>query len=93
MLELVNVSCGEADDYELEAISFSISSGDRLAIVGANGSGKSTLARLLVGELDPTSGTINGTYIRGTDLQTSPNLLSPIFKFSISLCPNAFMPS
>jgi ATP-binding cassette subfamily F protein uup len=38
--------------------------GDRIGIVGPNGCGKSTLIRLLVGELEPTAGSIR----RGTNL-------------------------
>ncbi|MEA3174513.1 MAG: transport system ATP-binding/permease protein [Gammaproteobacteria bacterium] len=38
--------------------------GDRIGIIGPNGCGKSTLIKLLVGELEPTSGTIK----RGTNL-------------------------
>jgi ATP-binding cassette subfamily F protein uup len=38
--------------------------GDRIGIIGPNGCGKSTLIKLLVGELEPTAGTIR----RGTSL-------------------------
>jgi ATP-binding cassette subfamily F protein uup len=38
--------------------------GDRIGIIGPNGCGKTTLIKLLVGELDPTSGIIR----RGTSL-------------------------
>jgi ATP-binding cassette subfamily F protein uup len=39
--------------------------GDRVGLIGANGSGKTTLLKLLVGELEPDSGTIR----RGARLQ------------------------
>lgn len=42
----------------LSAVTFTIEQNGRLAFVGANGNGKSTLAKLIVGELQPTSGTI-----------------------------------
>ncbi len=35
-----------------------IEKGDRIALVGRNGEGKTTLARLLIGELEPTEGTV-----------------------------------
>ena len=38
--------------------------GDRIGIIGPNGCGKTTLIKLLVGEMEPTSGTIK----RGTSL-------------------------
>jgi ABC transport system ATP-binding/permease protein len=39
-----------------DAISFTISEGDRIALIGANGSGKSTLLRILVGLESPDTG-------------------------------------
>ena len=41
--------------------------GDKVGIIGPNGSGKSTLLRLLLGELEPQTGTIR----RGTNLQVA----------------------
>jgi ABC transport system ATP-binding/permease protein len=41
--------------------------GDRVGLIGPNGSGKSTLLRLLVGEIEPDTGTIR----RGTRLQVA----------------------
>lgn len=40
------------------ALDLKVFSGDRLGILGANGSGKTTLLKLILGELQPTSGTI-----------------------------------
>ena len=44
-----------------------IQRGDRIGIIGPNGCGKTTLIRLLVGELEPTAGTIK----RGTKLEVA----------------------
>jgi len=42
----------------IDRLSFTLASGDRMAIAGKNGSGKTTLLRLLSGEIEPDSGTI-----------------------------------
>jgi ABC-type multidrug transport system ATPase subunit len=42
--------------WTLRNLSFSIQTGQALAILGENGSGKSTLMRILAGQLQPTSG-------------------------------------
>jgi len=49
----------------LENISFNISSGQTIAVVGASGSGKSTLVKMLFRFYDPTKGTI---FIDGQDI-------------------------
>lgn len=46
------------DHHIIKNISFSVTKGERIAIIGNNGSGKSTLAQLLVGLLTPQSGKI-----------------------------------
>lgn len=51
----------------LRQVSFSISEGERIALLGNNGAGKSTLALCLVGLLKPTSGRI---LISGMDTRT-----------------------
>jgi len=40
-------------------VSFSISRGDRAALVGVNGAGKTTLIRMISGEIEPTSGELH----------------------------------
>ena len=37
---------------------FTITKGDKIALVGRNGEGKTTFARMLIGQLEPTEGTI-----------------------------------
>ncbi len=56
---------GETAVKALDNISFSVSKGEFVAIVGASGSGKSTLLHLLGGVDRPTSGKV---YIEGTDI-------------------------
>jgi ATP-binding cassette subfamily F protein uup len=51
----------------LDDVSVTVSSGDRLGIVGINGTGKSTLLRILAGTLEPESGTVR----RGRDTRVA----------------------
>ncbi len=46
------------DFTAVEGISFSLPAGGSLAVVGESGSGKTTTARMIVGQEQPTSGTI-----------------------------------
>ena len=45
-------------DILFQNISFSVSSGDKRAIIGNNGIGKSTLLKILAGKLAPSAGTV-----------------------------------
>ena len=42
----------------VESVGFTVSQGGRCSFIGANGEGKSTIAELVLGELQPTTGTI-----------------------------------
>ena len=59
-------------DYVIDNLSYEISSGDKIAIVGMNGSGKSTLIKLLLRLYDPDSGCIeiNGRNIKEYTLRS-----------------------
>ena len=54
-----DVSFAYGDDTIVDRFSAIIGRGDRIGLVGPNGVGKTTLLRLLLGELEPQSGTID----------------------------------
>ena len=63
--EDASVAFGERE--VLRGLSLRIQRGERIGIVGPNGAGKSTLLRLMLGELEPTSGKVS----RGTRLEVA----------------------
>ncbi|AKG53222.1 ABC transporter ATP-binding protein [Dehalogenimonas sp. WBC-2] len=67
VVEAKNVTFNYDDTPVITDFSTTIMKGDRVGILGPNGSGKTTLLRLLLSELQPTSGTIK----LGTNLQIS----------------------
>lgn len=75
----------------LNRISFSVSPGERIAIVGANGSGKTTLIKLLCRfyEYDEGEIKVNGKDIRQVDLHELRNRMAVVFqefgKYELSL--------
>jgi ABC transport system ATP-binding/permease protein len=61
--DVILVDCDSIGAYRpgrplFEDLSVTVSSGDRLGIVGLNGTGKSTLLRVLAGIAEPESGTV-----------------------------------
>ena len=65
-VEFENVGFAYGEDKVLQDISFRISSGETLAIVGETGAGKSTIVKLLSRFYDPTEG---GIRVDGQDLR------------------------
>src|SRR5438552_1390009 len=75
LVDAQGVSMSRPDRPLFDNVSLTLSTGDRLAIVGLNGSGKSTLARVLVGAVTPESGVVR----RGRDVRvTMLDQLSPL---------------
>ena len=69
------VGVAQPDKVLFEDLSVTISSGDRVAVVGINGSGKSTLLRLLTGAASPDDGTVRfGRGVRIASLDQDPRL-------------------
>ena len=68
---------GETKIKAVDDISFSVSKGDFVAIVGASGSGKSTLLHLLGGVDRPTGGKV---FIDGVDIYKMDNDALAIFR-------------
>ncbi len=71
-MELLRIE-GLSKDYggvrAVNDVSFTVESGERLAIIGPNGAGKTTLFNLLNGQLKPTSGHI---FYQGRDVTGIP---------------------
>ena len=80
MLELRNVSYRVADEVGrkeiIDDVSFTLEDGKFVVITGPNGGGKSTLARLIMGIIQPTSGSIlfNGEDITRKSITERANM-------------------
>ncbi|MCP4603942.1 MAG: ATP-binding cassette domain-containing protein [Proteobacteria bacterium] len=58
IIEAKNVSFGYGDSELICSLSTKIGRGDKIGIIGPNGIGKTTLIKILLGQLEPTQGTI-----------------------------------
>ena len=59
MLSVANLTKTYGPQVVFEDVSFTVGEGERVGLVGRNGSGKTTLLRLIAGEEEPDSGSVN----------------------------------
>ncbi|WP_354698382.1 Energy-dependent translational throttle protein EttA [Paraconexibacter sp. AEG42_29] len=65
VVDIENVSVAFGGDRIFRDVTWQLGPGDRLGLVGVNGSGKTTLVKVLSGELEPSTGTVDrGTTVR-----------------------------
>ena len=65
VVELVGVTHRFGDETIVRDLSLEIQRGDRIGLIGRNGAGKTTLLKILLGELEPSEGTVRlGTNIK-----------------------------
>ena len=75
LVDLQDVSVTMTDRTLFDGLSVTVSTGDRLGVVGINGTGKSTLLRVLAGRLVPDAGAVRtGRGVRVGFLDQAPHL-------------------
>ena len=67
VIEAENISFSYSDRLVVRDLSLRVMRGDRIGLIGPNGVGKTTLLKILLGQLEPTSGTLK----HGTNLQVA----------------------
>ena len=72
----------EGGDVGLDGATFSIARGEFVFVVGHSGSGKSTIMRLLLKEIDPTSGSIR---VAGRELEEIPPKKVPYYRRNVGV--------
>jgi ABC transport system ATP-binding/permease protein len=65
--ELTDVTAGYGDTVLIRELSTLIMRGDKVGLIGDNGVGKTTLLKLILGQLEPSSGSVR----RGTKLEVA----------------------
>ena len=69
---------GENQRTIIKDLTFRVTRGDRIGIVGANGAGKSTLLKLLTGEIQPDEGSVKlSNTLNGVIIDQQRSLMDP----------------
>lgn len=71
LIETRNLVKSYGDKVAVNNVSFSVQAGEVFGFLGPNGAGKTTTIKVIVGLLQPTSGTVK---VAGYDVQTQPLL-------------------
>lgn len=96
-IEFRNISFSYNEEQTIQDLSFVITKGQSVALVGHNGAGKTTIIKLLLRLYDPTSGTIfyNGRDIREYNLKAYRELFATTFQdfqmFGMTIKENVLM--
>ncbi len=82
MIYFNNVTKNYKEEKSLDDVSFTITRGEFVSIVGHSGAGKTTLTRLFLGEENPTSGTV---FFESRDIHKLPKKDLMNFRRSIGV--------
>jgi ABC-type Mn2+/Zn2+ transport system ATPase subunit len=86
VVEASALSAGYGGRVVIEEVSFSVSSGDRVGLLGPNGGGKTTLLRAMLGELPPIRGSLRVATRCGVVPQTERSRLDyPVSALDVAL--------
>lgn len=83
-----------AEHESLKNVSFKITNGETVALVGVNGAGKSTIVKLMLRFYDPSEGEVllNGINLKEYELESLRNLFATVFQdyknFAVSVFEN-----
>jgi ABC-type Mn2+/Zn2+ transport system ATPase subunit len=86
VLSVEALAAGYGGPPVIAGVSFELEAGERIGVLGPNGGGKSTLFRVLLGELEPSAGRIDGPGRFGYVPQTERSRLDyPVSALDVAL--------